>query len=72
IAYCNKTGDSLKLKAIYFLIANMDIHYTSDYYWVNNEGKKIEFDELDYPDFDKASKVFDSLKVKNPGLKPTY
>lgn len=70
IVHCNKTGDSLKLKAIYFLIGNMDIHSTSDYYWVNNEGKKIAYNELEYPVFDQASKVFDSIKVKNPGLKP--
>lgn len=70
IAHCKKTGDPLKLNAIYFLIANMDIHSTSDYYWTTKEGQKITYNELDYPDFDQASKAFDSIKVKNPGLKP--
>ncbi len=70
IAYCHKTNDPLKLKAIYFLISNMDIHYSADYYWENIEGKKIPFNELDYPNFDVVAKVFDSIKKQNPGLKP--
>lgn len=70
ISYCNKTGDPLKLKAIYFLIENMDIHHTSNYYWVNKEEKKIDYNELDYPDFDHASQAFEIIKMQNPGLKP--
>ena len=64
ITYCQNTKDPLKLKAIYFLIANMDIHSTADYYWENKEGLKVAFNELDYPDFDQATKAFDSIKEK--------
>ena len=70
IQYCDKSGDSLKLKAIYFLIANMDIHSSSDYYWEDAAGKKIAYSELDYPDFDQAKTAFEVIKEKNPGLKP--
>ncbi|NJM80784.1 MAG: hypothetical protein HC854_16400 [Flavobacterium sp.] len=70
IDYCIKTEDSLKLKAMYFLISNMDIHYTSDYYWENKEKEKIIYNELNYSDFDKAITEFDSIKKMNPGLKP--
>jgi hypothetical protein len=54
--------DSLKLKAVYFLIANMDIHYADDYYWVDSSGKTIAFSELDYPDFKSSVKAFNDLK----------
>jgi hypothetical protein len=70
IVYCQKSKDPLKLKAIYFLIANMDIHYSADYFWKNAEGQKIEYNELDYPDFDQAIKALKDIKAKHPGLKP--
>ena len=70
IMHCQKTGNLLKLKAIYFLIGNMDIHSTSDYYWTTKEGNKIDYSELNYPDFDQASKAFETIKTQNPGLRP--
>ena len=70
IVYCQKTKDPLKLKAIYFLIANMDIHYSADYYWENKDKQKIPYNELDYPDFDQAAKAFENIKLQNPGLHP--
>lgn len=70
IQYCQKSGDSLKLKAIYFLVANMDIHSSSDYYWEDVAGKKIVYNELDYPDFEQAKTAFETIKEKNSGLKP--
>lgn len=70
IAYCKQTKDPEKLQAIYFLISHMDIHTTIDYYWQNTEGKKIEYNELDYPDFEQAAQAFETLKTQNSGLKP--
>ena len=70
ITYCQKTKDPQKIKAIYFLIANMDIHSSSDYYWESKEGKKIAYSELDYPDFDQAAKAFETIKNQNPGIHP--
>ncbi|WP_428232745.1 hypothetical protein [Flavobacterium sp.] len=70
IAYCKKSGDPLKLKAIYFLISSMDIHNSSDYYWENTAGAKIPYNELEYPDFEGAVKAFELIKEQNPGLQP--
>lgn len=70
IEYCSKSGDSLKVQAIYFLITNMDIHSSSDYYWEDATGKKIDYNELDYSDFTQAKTAFETLKEQNPGLNP--
>ena len=57
--------DSVKMKAIEFLVANMDIHYSETYYWKDLlNGNKIEYSEFDYPDFESAVKGIDSLKSK--------
>lgn len=62
IDYFRKKGDSLQLKAIYFLIENMDIHYSINYYWADEQNQKIEFDELSYPNFESAIEAFNKLK----------
>ncbi len=70
IFYCKKTGDPLKLKAAYFLIANMDSHFSMDYYWEDKSGKRIPFNELNYPDLNKAVAAFQKIKANHPGLRP--
>ncbi|NRS87712.1 hypothetical protein HNQ02_000619 [Flavobacterium sp. 7E] len=70
ISHCLKTNDPLKLEAIYFLIANMDIHYSSDYYWEDEMGKKINYNELDYPNFEQANKAFEILKTEHKNIQP--
>lgn len=70
LEYANKTGDTLKIKAMQFLVSNMEIHSSSDYYWEDAAGKKIAYNELDYPDFAQAKTAFEIIKTKNPGLKP--
>ena len=52
--YFYKGKDLLKIKAINFLIANMDIHTSYNYYWADSLGKRISFNELDFPDFDSS------------------
>lgn len=70
ITYFQHSNDPLKLKAIYFLISNMDIHYSRDYFWADSaSGKKIEFNEMDYPDMSSAVKAFDDIKAKSGKLK---
>lgn len=69
LLYCSKTGDSLKIKAMQFLIANMDIHSSADYYWEDAANKKIAYHELDYPDLEQAKAAFETIKQQNPGLK---
>lgn len=68
--YNKNKADSLKLKAAYFLISNMDIHYSADYYWTDGAGKRIPYNEMDYPDFVTAVKAFDEIKPKYEGVKP--
>ncbi len=70
LLYSSNTGDPLKIKAMQFLIANMDIHSSSDYYWEDIAGKKIAYNELEYPDFEQAKTAFEAIKEKNTGLKP--
>ncbi|MDI3318227.1 transglutaminase domain-containing protein [Pinibacter soli] len=70
IEYFSATGDTLKLKAIYFLIANMDIHYSVDYYWANSNEEKVVFNERSYSDFSTALKAFEELRKVHPGLHP--
>lgn len=68
--YNAKVEDSLKLKAAYFLIANMDIHSSQDIYWVDNEENPIEYNELDYQDFSTAISEFEKIKKKYKQVKP--
>jgi hypothetical protein len=71
ISYFKKSGDPLKLKAVYFLISNMDIHYSKDYYWADSITlKRVYFDENSYPDFASAVTAFETIKAKSGNLKP--
>jgi hypothetical protein len=70
IDHFKRSGDSLKLKAIYFLVSNMDIHYSENYYWVDSLGNKVSYNELDYPDFAASIQAFNSLKEKHKKLQP--
>jgi hypothetical protein len=70
ILYCKKTNDPFKLRAAYFLIENMDIHYSRDYYWENAAGKRLVFNELDYADLSSAMIAFNKIRDANPGLHP--
>ncbi|MFD1258560.1 hypothetical protein ACFQ3S_17270 [Mucilaginibacter terrae] len=63
-------GDPLKLQAVKFLIANMDIHYSSSYYWADSAGKRVNYNELDYKTFNSALAAFDSVKKITPGIHP--
>ncbi len=68
--YFYKKGDSLKIKAVNFLISNMDIHSSSSYYWIDTTGTRIPFNELDYATFHASVQAFELLKKKHPGLHP--
>jgi hypothetical protein len=70
IEYFLKQGDSLKIKAIYFLIGNMDIHNSVSYYWADSLGKRLSFNELDYPNFQSSIKGLDDLKKNHGQVKP--
>lgn len=70
IAHYKKSANPLKLKAAYFLIANMDIHSSYDIYWADKNGKKLAFNELNYPTMEAAVAAFNKLKAVTPGINP--
>ncbi|NII29260.1 transglutaminase domain-containing protein [Pseudoflavitalea sp. X16] len=70
IDHFKRSGDSLQLKAIYFLVSNMDAHYSASYYWVDSLGRKVAYNELDYPDFAASIQAFEALKRQHKKLSP--
>jgi len=62
IHYFAKKKDKQMLQAIYFLIENMDIHYSNTYYWRDKKGNKVDFSEFDYPNFQLAVDAIDSIR----------
>ncbi|MBZ4036832.1 transglutaminase-like domain-containing protein [Flavobacterium sp. 17A] len=59
--------DTVKKEAAKFLISNIEIHYSENYKWVDEKRRTIEFNELDYPNFEIALREFqklqDSIKI---------
>lgn len=70
LQYFYNTKDQQKIKAINFLVSNMDIHASETYYWADSSGNKVTFDELQYPDFASSIKAFDSLKRQYSKIHP--
>jgi hypothetical protein len=46
----------------------MDIQYSADYYWKDITGKRVAFNEFEYPDFASAVSALDTLKKRKGGL----
>ena len=61
--YFYKGKDTLKIKAINFLVSNMDIHKSYNYFWADSMGKRLPYNELDYPTFDSSIAAFNNLKA---------
>jgi hypothetical protein len=57
ITYFKRSKDPQKLEALYFLISNMDIHYSANYTYVDSTGKTQSFNEFSYPNFRAAEKI---------------
>lgn len=70
IRYYTAKKDPLKLQALFFLMANMDIHQSANYYWIDNTNKKVNYDELKYASYDAALTAFEQVKAKTPGIHP--
>ena len=68
--YFYNTKDTFKIKAINFLVANMDIHTSYNYYWADSLGRKLPYNELDYPSLDSSVRAFDALKLSTPKIHP--
>ncbi len=71
IDHYSQCGDSLKLEAAYFLIGNLDTHYSSDYLWIDENEKPVHFEELLFSDFQAAIRCFDSISGAKK-LHPVY
>ncbi|MBO9203834.1 MULTISPECIES: transglutaminase domain-containing protein [Niastella] len=70
LRHYKQPADLLKLKAACFLIEHMPVHRSCTYYWADSSGKKIQFNELDYPDITASLQAFERLKKNTPGIHP--
>jgi len=61
-------GDSLKLKAANFLIANMQGHSYASFVLMDSSKNEIPFNVLDYPNLETLEKAFDTLESKHGSL----
>ncbi len=64
------TKDSLKIRSINFLVANMPLHNGYAYYWEDAKGQRIPYNELDYPTFNDAVLALDQIKQKRGAIHP--
>jgi hypothetical protein len=69
LAHYDHPEDSLKLKALEFLLLNMKQHQFVDIALFDSLGVPVEFDAQDYVDYDAARVVIDSLDEAHPGLR---
>ena len=67
--YC-EPKDSLKYEAACFLIENMAIHTSNSYYWIDDSDRVVDFNELDYEDFNASLKAFEKIKEQKGKLRP--
>jgi hypothetical protein len=65
-----KSGDSIKIRSINFLLTYMPLHNSQSYYWADGAGKRIPFNELNYSTFNETVAAIDELKNKFTGLHP--
>lgn len=70
LQYFYKKGNDIEIKSINFLIENMPIHSSSNYYWADENSHKIEYNELSYRTFKEAIQAFEVLKKKFGRLHP--
>ncbi len=61
--YSLSPTDSLKLKATYFLIGNMEEQFYSHYVIADTNGNDLHFNVLDYPDYKSMVHAWDSLEA---------
>jgi hypothetical protein len=68
--YFYGTKDSLKIRSVNFLVANMPLQYSQNYYWADEQGHQIAYNELRYSTFNEAVLALDALKKKYGRLHP--
>ena len=62
--------DSLKIRSINFLIANMPLQYGYSYYWADEKGRRIRYNELNYGTFNDAVLALDEIRKKKGPIHP--
>ncbi len=70
ITYFNKKRDSIKIKSVIFLIENMPIHKSYNYYWADNNNSRIKFSELAFDSYSKVENALDSISKIHGNLHP--
>ena len=68
LKHYREAGDSQKLEAAQFLIANMDGHGYSVNTFYDAEKNEVEFDALAYANYDEARAAFDALEKEHGEL----
>ena len=68
LSHCASGGDSLKLQAAYYLIANMEDHSYITYELRDTVGTQVDFNALDYTDYDRMKAAFDTLESRHGKL----
>ncbi|UCC43472.1 MAG: transglutaminase domain-containing protein [Candidatus Zixiibacteriota bacterium] len=62
IRHYEQEGDSLKLKAALYLVANIEGHSYVTYYLHDSAGTEVDFNVLDYPDYKSLTAAADSIE----------
>jgi len=68
LSHYSSKDDSLKLEAAYYLIANMEGHGYAIYDLIDSAGAKVDFNVLDYPDYDAMKAAVDTLESRHGEL----
>jgi len=68
LEHYNSPQDSLKLKAAFYLIANMPGHEYTVFALYDAAGKEVDFNVLDYPDYKTMVAAWDSIAAKRGEL----
>lgn len=68
LRYFQEKGDEQMLQTAFFLVRNMDIHFSETYFWHDKDGNKVDFNEFDYPNFALAVDAIDSIRKVRGGL----
>jgi hypothetical protein len=68
--YFYGTKDSLKIRSINFLVSNMPLHTCYNYYWADEQGQRIPYNELDYTTFNDAVTALDQIRQKKGKIHP--
>src|SRR5450432_937450 len=68
--YFYATRDSLKIRSINFLVANMPLQYGYNYYWADEKGHRIPYNELDYGTFNDAVMALDEIRQRTGAMHP--